>query len=296
MAPSRYEEAAGLPIPEADCRALIEAAASDNVPAAPEEALALARTLTGLYRRAEFEDAALFCTGLAALFAAYPASLGRQVVDPVRGLPARQKFPPALAEVREALDAAQCRRNAVAWRARYLLEERARREAEAARPTASAGARAATLEKLRALRVEPGRAAAVAAVNQESADFFSRTPLQAERLGGTWNEGYSHADTGAANPSPTAGKVAERSEVGRGSVALTFDQATDRATLPLPSPLRADTFPAVGEEFLHPSPEALEAPAIRAHPAELGPANRPRSAATLAEQLSPSPTPTRSPE
>lgn len=168
MAPSRYQEAAGLPIPEADCRALIEAASADSVPAAPEEALALARTLTGLYRRAEFEDATLFCTGLAALFAAYPASLGRQVVDPVRGLPARQKFPPALAEVREALDAAQGRRNAVAWRARYLLEERARREAEAARPTASAETRAAMLTKLRALRAEPAGAGSAYPTPEES--------------------------------------------------------------------------------------------------------------------------------
>ena len=60
-------------------------------------------------------------------------------------------------------------------------------------------------------------------------------------------------------------------EVGWGSVALPRLSCSIHATLPLPSPLRAD-------------------------PAELGPANWPASAATLAEQLSPSPAQTRSPQ
>ena len=113
-------------------------ASSFQPPATDSEAIGLVRGLMALYRKADFEDPDIFSTALCALFAEYPASIGRQAIDPVRGLPSKLKFPPAIAEVKEALDAAMNRRRLIGHRAKWMLEERARREAEAERQMVNA--------------------------------------------------------------------------------------------------------------------------------------------------------------
>lgn len=85
------------------------------------------------YRKAEFDDPEFFLAGVCAVFAAYPQSIGRQVIDPLKGLPGRLKFPPHIADVKIALDEAMNRRRMIAYRAQWMLDERAKREAEAKR-------------------------------------------------------------------------------------------------------------------------------------------------------------------
>lgn len=101
-----------------------------------------------LYRRADFTDVDMFSTALCALFAAYPKLIGRQVIDPVKGLPGQLKFPPSIAEVKEALDEALVKRRTIAYRAQWMLDERKRRDAEASRKPVSAERRAQLIAEL----------------------------------------------------------------------------------------------------------------------------------------------------
>ncbi|WP_298966182.1 hypothetical protein [uncultured Roseibium sp.] len=67
----------------------------------------MATTLAGCFRAKDFANAKTFAAALSATFQQYPEAVGRIVVDPVNGLPSTNKFPPSIAEVREALDARQ---------------------------------------------------------------------------------------------------------------------------------------------------------------------------------------------
>lgn len=87
----------------------------------------------GFFRKVEFQDPSRFSVALSSLFTRYPLSIGRKVCDPIDGLPGRLRFPPSLAEVKEALDAKLAERRAIAYRARWMLEESVRREQEAER-------------------------------------------------------------------------------------------------------------------------------------------------------------------
>ncbi len=88
-----------------------------------QTALHMAAQLTGCFRLKDYANAQTFGGALAATFQAYPEAAGRMVIDPVNGLPSHLKFPPSIAEVREALD------KRVSW-AKSLL--RAMNRAEAA--------------------------------------------------------------------------------------------------------------------------------------------------------------------
>lgn len=86
-----------------------------------------------LFRSSDFEDATIFSTAVCLLFSKYPASIGRQVIDPYSGLPAELKFPPKIADIKGALESAMIKRRSIAHRAQWMLDERAKREAEAMR-------------------------------------------------------------------------------------------------------------------------------------------------------------------
>jgi len=147
LRPSSLNETTAI-LPVSDCRQLL-AACSSRPKATNDEALNLARSLMALYRRADFIDVDVFSTAMCAVFADYPASIGRQAIDPVRGLPSRLKFPPSIAEIKEALDEGMIKRRAIAYRAQWMLDERKRRDEEAARERVSAERRAELVAKRR---------------------------------------------------------------------------------------------------------------------------------------------------
>lgn len=104
-----------------------------------------------LYRRADFDNFDIFSTALCAVFASYPASIGRQTIDPVKGLPSKLKFPPSIAEVKASLDEGIIRRKAIAYRAKILLDEQERRASEVKRADISPERHAELLAQLQAL-------------------------------------------------------------------------------------------------------------------------------------------------
>jgi len=115
-----------------DCRTLITAT-SEEANCDPKVAARMSRELMGCFRKVEFEDASRFSVTLASLFGRYPEGIGRKVCDPINGLPGRLRFPPSLAEVRDELELHMAKRRAIAYRARWMIEERERRESEEAR-------------------------------------------------------------------------------------------------------------------------------------------------------------------
>ena len=70
----------------------------------PAGALMLAKTLSGCFRSKDLADPKVFASALAAVFQNYPEAAGLMVIDPMHGLPSTAKFPPAIAEVRQAMD------------------------------------------------------------------------------------------------------------------------------------------------------------------------------------------------
>jgi hypothetical protein len=70
----------------------------------PRTAGRLATQLFGCYRASEANDPETYVTAAAALLSRYPEAVARQVCDPVRGLPSKAKWLPAIAEIREACE------------------------------------------------------------------------------------------------------------------------------------------------------------------------------------------------
>jgi hypothetical protein len=60
--------------------------------------------LFGCYRRGEANDPETYTMAIAATLADYPREVVEHVTDPRTGLPAKLKFLPAVAEVREACE------------------------------------------------------------------------------------------------------------------------------------------------------------------------------------------------
>lgn len=81
----------------------------------PKQATKMARVLLGCYRARDFVDVDMFATALVATLAQYPAPIVAMVVDPIKGMPRRFKFPPSLAEVADELEALD-KRVHLAWR------------------------------------------------------------------------------------------------------------------------------------------------------------------------------------
>lgn len=97
----------------------------------PDAAVVYAETIVGFYPARQVFDPRIYISGLTAIFAAYPLDFVKRVCNPVTGLPGKQKFLPAPAEVKEALDAEAARRIRIQANARYVLQQAAKREAEA---------------------------------------------------------------------------------------------------------------------------------------------------------------------
>lgn len=95
------------------------------------DAASFARQLLGLYPSRDLNDPEIYAKAMTSLLAAYPRDFVKRVCNPVTGLPSRLKFIPTLAEVREALDAEALRRARIAANARYVLDQAAKRAAEA---------------------------------------------------------------------------------------------------------------------------------------------------------------------
>lgn len=122
------------------CQGVIDAIDSEPV-TVPSQASYLTNSLMVHYaldRVATPEEAkqwAAQMVALAKVFAAYPYSLGKRVIDPVKGLPSKLKFRPKPADLVEALEAEKKRRDTVRANALSHMQEREERvrvaEAEA---------------------------------------------------------------------------------------------------------------------------------------------------------------------
>jgi hypothetical protein len=77
-----------------------------------------AAQLFGCYPRNEANDPETFITASTALLASYPELVVERVCGPVRGLPAKSKFLPAIAEIRAACELEMVWHDAVDRRAR----------------------------------------------------------------------------------------------------------------------------------------------------------------------------------
>lgn len=148
-----YRWAARLVTPQ-DAQAVLDAMQGRDVPCTPAEAATYAGQLVNYYPAREVNDARTYIAAMTAIMAAFPRDFVKRVCDPVTGLPSRLKFLPALAEVREALDAEANRRKRIEANARYVLEQAAKRQAEAeekarwAREAPSAEERARLVQEL----------------------------------------------------------------------------------------------------------------------------------------------------
>jgi hypothetical protein len=105
----------------------------------PEVAAARATLLFGYYPRNEANDPEIFIAGATAMLASYPEVVVERVCDPIRGLPSKSKFLPAIAEIRET-----CEREMVWYDAVERRERERRHTAEvlAPAPPATAESRA----------------------------------------------------------------------------------------------------------------------------------------------------------
>jgi hypothetical protein len=119
-------------VPADECRALIDSAARLPANTAPDDASRMARTMIGVYPRADVLDPETYVTAIAGTLAQFPPHVSQKVADPINGLPGRLKFLPRVAEVREACEAEAQRQRTIVARARWMIQEheaRAKREA-----------------------------------------------------------------------------------------------------------------------------------------------------------------------
>lgn len=93
--------------------------------------------LMGFFRKGDFLNPKIFASGLAANFQLFPIAVCKEVIDPIDGLPVLLKFPPTIAEVRDALDAAMAKRRAINARAHAIVAEHERRALPEQKPTLS---------------------------------------------------------------------------------------------------------------------------------------------------------------
>ena len=95
------------------------------------EAAIAAKTMVGMYPARHVLDPETYSKTLTTIFMHYEADFVRRVIDPVNGLPGSNKFLPAPAEVKEALEAEKQRRFGIRATAAWMLQEHAKRQAEA---------------------------------------------------------------------------------------------------------------------------------------------------------------------
>lgn len=81
--------------------------------------------MLGCYRQGEAADPDIYSAAIAATLARFPLEVAQRVTDPRSGLPARSKWLPTVAEVREACDGEMATENRAAARQRRLAETEA---------------------------------------------------------------------------------------------------------------------------------------------------------------------------
>jgi hypothetical protein len=84
----------------------------------PRTAARKAAQLFGCYPRNDANDPEIFITAATALLASYPEVVAERVCDPIRGLPSKNKFLPAIAEIRAACETEMVWHDAVERRER----------------------------------------------------------------------------------------------------------------------------------------------------------------------------------
>lgn len=119
-------------LPRSDCESVIAEIDSRGTQLTPEREAALAaKTMAGMYPARHVLDPETYSKAITTIFMHYEADFVRRVIDPVNGLPGSNKFLPAPAEVKEALEAEKQRRFGIRATAAWMLQEHAKRQAEA---------------------------------------------------------------------------------------------------------------------------------------------------------------------
>jgi hypothetical protein len=94
----------------------------DNRPATREQALACLKILCGCYRVSEVADPTIFNEAALRIMCKYPVDILKAVTDSAAGLPAKLKWFPSLAELKEACE--------MLMEPRRQYEDKIRRRAE----------------------------------------------------------------------------------------------------------------------------------------------------------------------
>ena len=117
--------------PRIDCEEVIaEIDRRGTVLCSELEAIDAAKAMVGMYPARHVNDPETYSKAIKTIFMHYEADFVRRVIDPVNGLPSTNKFLPAPAEVKEALEAEKTRRFSIRATAAWMLEEHKRRQAE----------------------------------------------------------------------------------------------------------------------------------------------------------------------
>lgn len=120
-----------LPRPTAlEIAAMIDREPTTTDPATANE---FARRLIACYPDLKPADPQRYVVSLAKVFASYPESLGRRVVDPAWGLPSKLSYSPKVADLTKALEAEMSRRRIIRANALWHVQEGERRAAKAHR-------------------------------------------------------------------------------------------------------------------------------------------------------------------
>lgn len=116
---------------------VVSASCSDPTRCSELQAVKAAKALYDLFRFADADNPDVFLAGTVRLFMHYPVDVVMRVVDPITGIPGKQKWPPAPADVKEALDVFMAADAAKAKRDRDLERQLADRRAFEARQVAT---------------------------------------------------------------------------------------------------------------------------------------------------------------
>lgn len=117
-------------LPIDDCKGFLAAHQSVGPKTSPSDAARYAKAIISLYRKADVMDPDYFVTSLAANLAEFPLPVVATVAHPVRGIAARSKFFPALAEIVTACEQERGRRENLAAKAAWIIREHGRRQLE----------------------------------------------------------------------------------------------------------------------------------------------------------------------
>src|SRR3954463_5844488 len=94
-----------LPTGESKSSNVVSASFSDPNRCSELQATKLAKALYNQFRSADADDPDVFLAGTVRIFMHYQLDVVMRAVDPMTGIPGKQKWPPAPAEVKAELDA-----------------------------------------------------------------------------------------------------------------------------------------------------------------------------------------------